>query len=145
MIDTMEIGAVNEVDESYTATITAVKRGGGMDYAGNQIEVWIHDTMEVFWHHFTFSANKEDIRTGKDGSNTLCSLIGIEPDYILEISHYGDQRHKDERGNIIPNYNLDPDLFVGKEVGVVVGDWYGKRRMKAFVPVSELSTMPVPD
>jgi hypothetical protein len=160
MIDTLEVGAVNEVDESYKATITGVKRGGGGDYNGNKIEVWVHDTMEVFWHHFTFSANlagfrsdapegtpliKEDTRTGKDDSRALCSLMDIESDYIFEISNYGDLNQKDDSGYIIPDYNLDPDLFIGKEVGVVIGDYYGGRRIKAFIPVSDLSTMPVPD
>lgn len=159
MMETLEIGAVNEVDQAYRAVIIGVKRGGGSDHCGNGIEV-LTEMSEHLCHYFTFSLNlaglrsdaaegtpwmKEDTRTGQDDSRTLCSLIDVEPDYIERISYYGDQSHRNERGHVIPNYNLDPDLLVGKEVGVVIGDYYGERRIKAFIPLADISTMPVPD
>lgn len=154
-MEALEMGAVNQVDESYEAMISGCKPCGD-DYAGYKVEFWIPETMEIIEHHFTFSMNPaaarsdalpgtdytmEDSSTGQDTSSIFCPLVGLDKDHYFKLyghGNYGDPIDADH----------ECERIKGKEIGVVIGKRYGDRGdrcIKAFLPVSDLSTMPVPD
>lgn len=144
-----EIGTINEVDERYVGIISGNKDAGGPDYSGIQFEIWIPDTMEVLWHPFTFGMNPAALWDGAANnikeysfvmSDGFCRICGIEPDYLFDTVCYG---KLESEGSI--NYDVDDNKFVGKEIGVLVGDHYGERVIKGFFPPGELLTMAVPD
>ena len=155
METTLEVGAVNEVKPSYKAMITGIENNcGGDDYFACKLELWIEETMEVSWKIFTFSFNLNNCCSWKepgpdylDDSNSrdLCRLLGLDPDYMLNRLVYGKRKHADDYHSI---RELDEELFIGKEIGVLLGDGYfhqGLHRIEAFIPLSDLSTMPIPD
>ncbi len=140
MVDVLEVGAVNEIKTSYKAMITGIENPCNLEF-------WIEATMEVIWKNFTFSFNilKDERGDILDHSNSreLCNVLGLDTDYMLNRVVYGKE-------NIVNRYHypikeLDEELFIGKEIGVIVGERNGNFRIEGFIPISELSTMPVPD
>lgn len=154
MIDT--IGAVNKVDKSYKAMITGIENDcGGDDYYSCKLEFWIEETMEVVWKLFSFSVNMfkpgyncKEIEGHPDwlddsGSHEFCRVLGLDTDYMSNRVIYGKE-------NIVGGYHypikeLDEELFIGKELGIVIGKGYGLHSIGSFISLSELLTMPVPD
>lgn len=154
MIEFLEVGAVNEVDEKHVVIISDCRVYIDMttrhvmfeflldvgEGAEARSDDWNMVMMNLRWDFVLGSGERARDSRGQDLLN-LCEAIGIE--------------YQDLKNDEVPMESI-----IGNEVACSIGEkeivpvssmfsadsWEEKiRQFWGFVPVSELSTMPVPD
>lgn len=136
------MGAINEVDEKHMAMISGYRTVSEGFYFEHIVELWLLDAMETIEHCFsimsTFISGTDGESRVYEGYNTMendskrfLAILGLDPEMMIDGGVYGAE---------IPESEIK-----GREIGVLVGEGYGRRQVTGFYAVSELSTMAVVD